>query len=163
MRPEIIPVLDIDAPDKRTRYRAEPKESYSVNLFERSSSGDWNLIGEFSDHDLYRIALFARQRFNATHQEVVTFSLMGDELARARGQKDSAPAPPPEATAALATMAYLIRDAARKYADSKLQNDSEELDRLLGIFNVMPEDIIPRVRAEIERREPVDGTVLPHS
>jgi hypothetical protein len=60
----------------------------------------------------------------------------------------------------MVTVAYAIRDAARKAVDSKLAKDHEELDRLIAVFNLPAEQMYDAAfrTAEYQRRKDVGST-----
>jgi hypothetical protein len=53
--------------------------------------------------------------------------------------------------ASLATIARMIRDQANQYARTKLQSDDEELQRLIGLFNLPNDRLFAAAKREIER------------
>lgn len=57
-----------------------------------------------------------------------------------------------QAAMAMAAVAHMIRDAARKAVDSRRQVDDEEFDRLVALFNLPHERIFDAVKAEANRQ-----------
>lgn len=52
---------------------------------------------------------------------------------------------------ALTTLCYMIRDAAGRMCRSRLQNDADEYDRLIGKLNLPPERMFDVVLREVEQ------------
>lgn len=55
--------------------------------------------------------------------------------------------PPDDLSAAFFVAGTMLRDAARKARDSRLQTDDDEFERVIGLFNLPPGQMFAAVRA----------------
>jgi hypothetical protein len=63
----------------------------------------------------------------------------------------------PDERSCVATLCYMLRDVARRYANSRLAKDDEEFERLIGYLNLPPDVMFQAIQRETSRSSPAPG------